>query len=85
MQPPVMGQLIQVSQAATTQFQFVLSSPRFPAPTLPRVSQWEDMLSTAFSLAIVGYVINIAMGRTLAAKHGYNVDPNQVEKYHPLV
>uniref|UniRef100_A0A665VWH3 Solute carrier family 26 member 9 n=1 Tax=Echeneis naucrates TaxID=173247 RepID=A0A665VWH3_ECHNA len=49
----------------------------FPAPILPTVSQWEDMLSTAFSLAIVGYVINLAMGRTLAAKHGYNVDPNQ--------
>lgn len=37
------------------------------------------MLSTAFSLAIVGYVINLAMARTLAAKHGYDVDPNQVE------
>ncbi|KAM9855893.1 solute carrier family 26 member 9-like [Aulostomus maculatus] len=49
----------------------------FPAPFLPTVSQWEDMLSTAFSLAIVGYVINLAMGRTLAAKHGYDVDPNQ--------
>uniref|UniRef100_A0A3Q1JPE1 STAS domain-containing protein n=1 Tax=Anabas testudineus TaxID=64144 RepID=A0A3Q1JPE1_ANATE len=49
----------------------------FPAPVLPKVSQWEDMLSTAFSLAIVGYVINLAMGRTLAAKHGYDVDPNQ--------
>ncbi|XP_068598912.1 solute carrier family 26 member 9-like [Brachionichthys hirsutus] len=49
----------------------------FPTPTLPTVSQWEDMLSTAFSLAIVGYVINLAMGRTLAAKHGYDVDPNQ--------
>ncbi|XP_068199271.1 solute carrier family 26 member 9-like [Antennarius striatus] len=49
----------------------------FPTPILPTVSQWEDMLSTAFSLAIVGYVINLAMGRTLAAKHGYNVDPNQ--------
>ncbi|XP_031701762.1 solute carrier family 26 member 9 [Anarrhichthys ocellatus] len=49
----------------------------FPAPSLPTVSQWEDMLSTAFSLAIVGYVINLAMGRTLAAKHGYDVDPNQ--------
>uniref|UniRef100_A0A8C3MRR4 Uncharacterized protein n=1 Tax=Geospiza parvula TaxID=87175 RepID=A0A8C3MRR4_GEOPR len=35
------------------------------------------MVGTAFSLAIVGYVINLAMGRTLAAKHGYNVDPNQ--------
>lgn len=55
---------------------------RFPAPVLPKVSQWEDMLSTAFSLAIVGYVINLAMGRTLAAKHGYDVDPNQVEIMH---
>ncbi|XP_028849997.1 solute carrier family 26 member 9-like [Denticeps clupeoides] len=49
----------------------------FPNPVLPKVSQWDEMLSTAFSLAIVGYVINLAMGRTLAAKHGYDVDPNQ--------
>ncbi|XP_030623524.1 solute carrier family 26 member 9-like [Chanos chanos] len=49
----------------------------FPAPILPTVTQWADMLPTAFSLAIVGYVINLAMGRTLAAKHGYDVDPNQ--------
>ncbi|XP_063300426.1 solute carrier family 26 member 9 [Pelobates fuscus] len=49
----------------------------FPAPTLPTVSQWGDMIGTAFSLAIVGYVINLAMGRTLGAKHGYDVDPNQ--------
>ncbi|NXB22195.1 S26A9 protein, partial [Rhagologus leucostigma] len=50
----------------------------FPQPTLPLVSKWKDMVGTAFSLAIVGYVINLAMGRTLAAKHGYDVDPNQV-------
>uniref|UniRef100_A0A8C4KC46 Solute carrier family 26 member 9 n=1 Tax=Dromaius novaehollandiae TaxID=8790 RepID=A0A8C4KC46_DRONO len=49
----------------------------FPAPTLPLVNKWKDMIGTAFSLAIVGYVINLAMGRTLAAKHGYDVDPNQ--------
>ncbi|TNN54139.1 Solute carrier family 26 member 9 [Liparis tanakae] len=49
----------------------------FPTPSLPTVSQWDGMLSTAFSLAIVGYVINLAMARTLAAKHGYDVDPNQ--------
>lgn len=35
------------------------------------------MVGTAFSLAIVGYVINLAMGRTLANKHGYDVDSNQ--------
>ncbi|KAI4563448.1 hypothetical protein MJT46_019804, partial [Ovis ammon polii x Ovis aries] len=49
----------------------------FPAPVSPVVSQWKDMLGTAFSLAIVGYVINLAMGRTLANKHGYDVDANQ--------
>ncbi|NXH48019.1 S26A9 protein, partial [Dicaeum eximium] len=53
-------------------------STGFPEPTLPLVSKWKDMVGTAFSLAIVGYVINLAMGRTLAAKHGYDVDPNQV-------
>lgn len=36
------------------------------------------MVGTAFALAIVGYVINLAMGRTLAGKHGYDVDSNQV-------
>ncbi|XP_006137279.2 solute carrier family 26 member 9 [Pelodiscus sinensis] len=49
----------------------------FPDPTLPLVSKWKDMIGTAFSLAIVGYVINLAMGRTLGTKHGYDVDPNQ--------
>ncbi|XP_071993582.1 solute carrier family 26 member 9 [Engystomops pustulosus] len=49
----------------------------FPAPTLPTVSQWGEMFGTAFSLAIVGYVINLAMGRTLGTRHGYDVDPNQ--------
>ncbi|XP_011371268.1 solute carrier family 26 member 9 [Pteropus vampyrus] len=49
----------------------------FPTPVLPVVSQWKDMVGTAFSLAIVGYVINLAMGRTLASKHGYDVDSNQ--------
>ncbi|XP_029428674.1 solute carrier family 26 member 9-like [Rhinatrema bivittatum] len=49
----------------------------FPAPTLPEVNQWSHMVGTAFSLAIVGYVINLAMGRTLGAKHGYDVDANQ--------
>lgn len=51
---------------------------RFPTPVLPVVSQWKDMVGTAFSLAIVGYVINLAVGRTLASKHGYDVDSNQV-------
>ncbi|KAM6982607.1 solute carrier family 26 member 9-like isoform 2-T2 [Tautogolabrus adspersus] len=49
----------------------------FPAPILPTVSQWGELLSTAFSLAIVGYIINLAIARTLATKHGYDVDASQ--------
>ncbi|MEE6493565.1 hypothetical protein FKM82_016890 [Ascaphus truei] len=48
---------------------------RFPIPM--EIIIWGDMVGTAFSLAIVGYVINLAMGRTLGAKHGYDIDPNQ--------
>ncbi|XP_043932775.1 solute carrier family 26 member 9 [Protopterus annectens] len=48
-----------------------------PAPMVPEVTKWGDMIGTAFSLAIIGYVINLAMGRTLATKHGYDIDPNQ--------
>lgn len=66
------------SNAAVPTASRLRSACRFPAPTLPLVSKWKDMIGTAFSLAIVGYVINLAMGRTLAAKHGYDVDPNQV-------
>lgn len=57
---------------------------RFPAPVQPTVSLWADMINAALSLAIVGYVINLAIGRTLAAKHGFDVDPNQVEKLRLL-
>ncbi|KAH0618888.1 hypothetical protein JD844_018412 [Phrynosoma platyrhinos] len=53
----------------------------FPSATLPEVGKWKDMIGTAFSLAIVGYVINLAMGRTLGNKHGYDVDPNQVSSF----
>uniref|UniRef100_G3R9Q3 Solute carrier family 26 member 9 n=1 Tax=Gorilla gorilla gorilla TaxID=9595 RepID=G3R9Q3_GORGO len=55
----------------------LLRAGMFPTPVSPVVSQWKDMIGTAFSLAIVSYVINLAMGRTLANKHGYDVDSNQ--------
>lgn len=69
---------IPASSATILTTSHLCSECRFPEPTLPLVSKWKDMIGTAFSLAIVSYVINLAMGRTLAAKHGYDVDPNQV-------
>ncbi|XP_067913448.1 solute carrier family 26 member 9-like [Heterodontus francisci] len=48
-----------------------------PAPDAPQVNLWSGMIGPAFSLAIVGYVINLAVGRTISARHGYDVDANQ--------
>ncbi|XP_067863693.1 solute carrier family 26 member 9-like [Heptranchias perlo] len=48
-----------------------------PAPDVPQVNLWTEMVGTAFSLAIVGYIINLAVGRTISAKHGYDINANQ--------
>ncbi|XP_072133907.1 solute carrier family 26 member 9-like isoform X2 [Mobula birostris] len=48
-----------------------------PAPQAPSVSLWSEMIGPAISLAIVGYVINLAVGRTIATRHGYDVNASQ--------
>ncbi|XP_078402454.1 solute carrier family 26 member 9-like isoform X2 [Cetorhinus maximus] len=48
-----------------------------PPPDAPRVNLWGEMIGPAISLAIVGYVINLAVGRTISARHGYDVNANQ--------
>ncbi|XP_078098281.1 solute carrier family 26 member 9-like [Mustelus asterias] len=48
-----------------------------PPPDAPLVNLWSEMVGPAFSLAIVGYVINLAVGRTISARHGYDVNANQ--------
>ncbi len=40
------------------------------------------MIGDAFAIAIVGYAINISLGKTFALKHGYKVDSNQVRNTH---
>ncbi|XP_072419860.1 solute carrier family 26 member 9-like [Chiloscyllium punctatum] len=48
-----------------------------PPPEAPLVNLWGDMVGPAFSLAIVGYVINLAVGRTISSRHTYTVSANQ--------
>ncbi|XP_078277162.1 solute carrier family 26 member 9-like [Rhinoraja longicauda] len=48
-----------------------------PAPQAPDIGLWSDMIGPAISLAIVGYVINLAVGRTIATRHGYDVNASQ--------
>ncbi|XP_041859515.1 solute carrier family 26 member 6 isoform X2 [Melanotaenia boesemani] len=47
------------------------------APRAPDVTLFSEFIGDAFALAIVGYAINISLGKTLALKYGYKVDSNQ--------
>ncbi|XP_053172837.1 solute carrier family 26 member 6 [Scomber japonicus] len=47
------------------------------APRAPDASLFSTVIGDAFAVAIVGYAINISLGKTFALKHGYKVDSNQ--------
>ncbi|XP_036448092.1 solute carrier family 26 member 6 [Colossoma macropomum] len=46
-------------------------------PRVPDVSFFSRIIGEAFTIAVVGYAINISLGKTFALKHGYKVDNNQ--------
>ncbi|KAM4562534.1 solute carrier family 26 member 6-like [Odontesthes bonariensis] len=46
-------------------------------PRAPDVTLFSEVVGDAFAVAIVGYAINISLGKTFALKHGYKVDSNQ--------
>ncbi|XP_029362020.1 solute carrier family 26 member 6-like [Echeneis naucrates] len=47
------------------------------APRAPDTTIFLQLIGDAFAVAIVGYAINISLGKTFALKHGYKVDSNQ--------
>ncbi|XP_054465699.1 solute carrier family 26 member 6-like [Anoplopoma fimbria] len=47
------------------------------APRAPDATLFSSVIGDAFAVAIVGYAINISLGKTFALKHGYKVDSNQ--------
>ncbi|XP_037337123.2 solute carrier family 26 member 6 isoform X2 [Pungitius pungitius] len=47
------------------------------APQAPDTTLFLQVIGDAFAVAIVGYAINISLGKTFALKHGYKVDSNQ--------
>jgi sulfate permease, SulP family len=49
--------------------------PRLSIPSFP--TQLPDLLASALGIAIVGYSDNVLTARSFAARHHYNVDPNQ--------
>lgn len=54
-------------------------SASLPRPSVPLVSAHDfiKLLPTALGIALVGYTDNVLTGRSIGAKHGYAVDPNQ--------
>ncbi|XP_066527028.1 solute carrier family 26 member 6 [Hoplias malabaricus] len=46
-------------------------------PCVPSVSFFSEIVGEVFAIAVVGYAINISLGKTFALKHGYTVDSNQ--------
>ncbi|KAL1249673.1 hypothetical protein QQF64_020678 [Cirrhinus molitorella] len=46
-------------------------------PKVPEVGFFSSVIGDAFAVAVVGYAINISLGKTFALRHGYKVDSNQ--------
>ncbi|XP_062397531.1 solute carrier family 26 member 6 [Sardina pilchardus] len=46
-------------------------------PRVPDLSLFPSVVGEAFAIAVVGYAINISLGKTFGLKHGYKVDSNQ--------
>ena len=46
--------------------------------TLPRPSLFTDLITDAFIIAIIGFVIKISQAKLLAKKNNYAVHPDQV-------
>lgn len=61
---------------------FSSSCSRLKAPRAPDATLFSKVIGDAFAVAIVGYAINISLGKTFALKHGYKVDSNQVRYWH---
>uniref|UniRef100_A0A4W5K0C8 STAS domain-containing protein n=1 Tax=Hucho hucho TaxID=62062 RepID=A0A4W5K0C8_9TELE len=46
-------------------------------PSSPDISLWSSIVGDAFAIGIVGYAVNISLGKIFGQKHGYTVDSNQ--------
>ena len=48
-----------------------------PSPELPDFGLMPSLISDAFTITIIGYVVTLSIGRIVASKFNYAVDPNQ--------
>ena len=48
-----------------------------PQPELPDLTLLPKLISDAFTLTIIGFVVSLSIARIMASKHNYTVKPNQ--------
>ncbi|XP_067131166.1 prestin-like isoform X2 [Centruroides vittatus] len=48
-----------------------------PAPEIPRVDLFPNLIADSFSIAIVVFAITLSMAKLFAKKHHYEINPNQ--------
>lgn len=76
----VLGTVISYAIKLETQYKVVVVSDiptGLPVPDLKPFSRISDVISDAIALAIVIFAISVSMGKLLAKKHDYSIDPNQ--------
>jgi len=47
-----------------------------PAPVLPTTMIWTKLISSAFSISVVGFAMTVSLGKLFANKHNYQISPN---------
>ena len=55
-----------------------LHTYRLPPTSTPKSEYFGDILTDAFTIAIVAYSISISLSKVFANKHGYSIHANQV-------
>jgi MFS superfamily sulfate permease-like transporter len=53
-----------------------------PIPKAPNFSMIPDVIADAFAISIVVFAISVSMGKILAKKYDYEINPNQVKIIH---
>lgn len=51
---------------------------RLPVPAIPKFRHFTAFILDAVVIAIVNYSVTVSVGKLLAKKHGYHINPGQV-------
>lgn len=63
---------------------FTFNSPilRFPKPKMPALQTFPNIAGDTVAITFVGYAVSVSLAMIYADKHGYSIDPNQVNLWN---